>query len=118
LLQSVTPEKSKGYFHLSFFRLCFHRARFILAFESLGTYRVCRLSDARLAAEFDAFRQAKIALRGDSEEQLLELEAMAKSLNLCARSIQDAFVVLFCNGLELSAYHRGVEVGRKLKRGQ
>ncbi|KAG6371656.1 peptidyl-tRNA hydrolase II [Boletus reticuloceps] len=35
-------------------------------------------------------RQAKIALRGSSEEELLELEAIAKSLNLCARSILDA----------------------------
>ncbi|KAF8832575.1 hypothetical protein HHX47_DHR1002048 [Lentinula edodes] len=34
--------------------------------------------------------QAKIALKGTSEEQLLELEAIAKSLNLCARSIIDA----------------------------
>ncbi|KAJ3894029.1 peptidyl-tRNA hydrolase, partial [Lentinula edodes] len=33
---------------------------------------------------------AKIALKGTSEEQLLELEAIAKSLNLCARSIIDA----------------------------
>jgi hypothetical protein len=33
--------------------------------------------------------QAKIALKGVSEEQLLELEAIAKSLNLCARSIED-----------------------------
>ncbi|KAJ3870163.1 peptidyl-tRNA hydrolase, partial [Lentinula novae-zelandiae] len=36
------------------------------------------------------FSQAKIALKGTSEEQLLELEAIAKSLNLCARSIIDA----------------------------
>lgn len=37
-------------------------------------------------------RQAKIALRVSSEEELLELEAIAKSLNLCARSILDAWV--------------------------
>lgn len=37
-------------------------------------------------------RQAKIALKVNSEEKLLELEAIAKSLNLCARSIQDAYV--------------------------
>lgn len=36
--------------------------------------------------------QAKIVLKGKSEEELLELEAIAKSLNLCARSIQDALV--------------------------
>jgi len=34
--------------------------------------------------------QAKIALKVSSEEEILELEAIAKSLNLCARSIQDA----------------------------
>lgn len=33
-------------------------------------------------------RQAKIALKAKSEEQLLELEAIAKSLNLCARSVK------------------------------
>ena len=35
-------------------------------------------------------RQAKIALQVHSEDQMLELEAIAKSLNLCAKSIQDA----------------------------
>lgn len=39
-----------------------------------------------------ALRQAKIALKGTSEEELLELLAIAKSLNLCARVIQDALV--------------------------
>ncbi|KAJ7655043.1 peptidyl-tRNA hydrolase [Mycena polygramma] len=33
--------------------------------------------------------QAKIALKATSEKQLLELEVLAKSLNLCARSVQD-----------------------------
>ena len=37
-------------------------------------------------------RQAKIALKANSDDQLLELEAIAKSLNLCARSIQDQYV--------------------------
>ena len=41
---------------------------------------------------FDADRQAKIALKADSEDDLLELEAVAKSLNLCARAIHDASV--------------------------
>lgn len=36
--------------------------------------------------------QAKIALKGKSEEQLLELEAIAKSLNLCARAVHDPCV--------------------------
>jgi peptidyl-tRNA hydrolase len=34
--------------------------------------------------------QAKIVLKASSEEEILELEAIAKSLNLCARSIHDA----------------------------
>lgn len=34
--------------------------------------------------------QAKVALKANSEDELLELEAIAKSLNLCARSILDA----------------------------
>ncbi|TFY69044.1 hypothetical protein EVJ58_g642 [Rhodofomes roseus] len=37
-----------------------------------------------------AAHQAKIALKATSEEGLLELEAVAKSLNLCARAIHDA----------------------------
>lgn len=42
-----------------------------------------------------ALSQAKIALKAKSEEQLLELEAIAKSLNLCARSVQDPCVHVF-----------------------
>ncbi len=38
-------------------------------------------------------RQAKIALKAKSEDQLLELEAVAKSLNLCARAVQDSYVL-------------------------
>ena len=34
--------------------------------------------------------QAKIAVKCDSEEELLILQATAKSLGICARSIQDA----------------------------
>lgn len=45
----------------------------------------------RLALTPDS-SQAKIALKAKSEDELLELEAIAKSLNLCARSIQDASV--------------------------
>lgn len=40
-------------------------------------------------------RQTKVTLRCEREEELLLLEAQAKSLNLCARSIQDAYVFLF-----------------------
>jgi len=35
-------------------------------------------------------RQTKIALRCDSEDEMLLLQAQAQSLNICARSIQDA----------------------------
>lgn len=58
----------------------------------LGTHRV------RFTLTFSIWflpldlSQAKIVLKGKSEEELLELEAIAKSLNLCARSIQDALV--------------------------
>ncbi|KAF9243811.1 peptidyl-tRNA hydrolase, partial [Melanogaster broomeanus] len=45
---------------------------------------------ASLVQHWERTGQAKIALRGSSEDELLELEAIAKSLNLCARSILDA----------------------------
>lgn len=35
-------------------------------------------------------RQAKVALKCASEEEMLRLESQAKALNLCAKSIQDA----------------------------
>jgi peptidyl-tRNA hydrolase len=35
-------------------------------------------------------RQTKVALRCSDEEELLLLQAKAQSLNLCARTIQDA----------------------------
>lgn len=37
-----------------------------------------------------ADRQTKVALRANDEEELDTLEAIARSLNLCARSIHDA----------------------------
>ncbi|PPR08125.1 hypothetical protein CVT24_012369 [Panaeolus cyanescens] len=46
--------------------------------------------DAFLVKHWERTGQAKIALKATSEDQLLELEAIAKSLNLCARSILDA----------------------------
>lgn len=36
------------------------------------------------------YSQAKIAVKCESEEELLILQATAKSLGICARSIQDA----------------------------
>ncbi|KAI3622525.1 hypothetical protein WG66_015554 [Moniliophthora roreri] len=41
-------------------------------------------------------RQTKVALRCSNEEELLTLQAQAQSLNLCARSIQDAWVNVTC----------------------
>lgn len=65
---------------------------FNLASPSLGANRVSLLSDiiVHMLRIFLSSRQAKIALKATSEDQLLELEAIAKSLNLCARSILDA----------------------------
>lgn len=55
-----------------------------------------RASPVMLLVDFllpiDSYSQAKIALKASSEDELLELEAIAKSLNLCARSIQDMSV--------------------------
>lgn len=59
------------------------------AAQTLGTHRVgsfLRHLTLRLSASPS---QAKVALKGTSEDQLLELEAIAKSLNLCARLIRD-----------------------------
>lgn len=50
---------------------------------------MCHIRIIHQYAHID-LRQAKIALKASSEDELLELEAIAKSLNLCARSIQDA----------------------------
>lgn len=59
-----------------------------VAGKPLGTYRV-RLPHSLIAIPSDNCHhsQAKIALKAKSEDQLLELEAIAKSLNLCARSV-------------------------------
>ena len=47
--------------------------------------------------------QAKVALKAGSEEELLELEAIAKSLNLAARSILDASVTdLYASEMRLT----------------
>ncbi|KAG6866809.1 hypothetical protein C0991_008745 [Blastosporella zonata] len=59
-----------------------------------GPSEPCKLvlvvrTDLKMTSGKIAAHQAKIALKGTSEEQMLELEAIAKSLNLCARSIQD-----------------------------
>ena len=68
-----------------------HSAQPYAAAETLGTYRVGiypASSDTLLTVSI--YSQAKVALKANSEDELLELEAIAKSLNLCARSILDA----------------------------
>ncbi|TFY78679.1 hypothetical protein EWM64_g5336 [Hericium alpestre] len=57
---------------------------------TLACYKALVKKNPKLVQHWERTGQAKIALKGTSEDQLLELEAIAKSLNLCARSIQDA----------------------------
>ncbi|KAJ4494267.1 peptidyl-tRNA hydrolase [Lentinula lateritia] len=57
---------------------------------TLACYKTLTKKNPKLVRHWERTGQAKIALKGTSEEQLLELEAIAKSLNLCARSIIDA----------------------------
>ena len=58
--------------------------------QTLGTHRVGNFPCPSLTLCLSGLlSQAKIALKGTSEDQLLELEAIAKSLNLCARLIRD-----------------------------
>ncbi|KAK2462073.1 hypothetical protein APHAL10511_006536 [Amanita phalloides] len=60
------------------------------AHATLACYKTLMKKNPKLIQHWEHTGQAKITLKADSEEQLLELEAIAKSLNLCARSIQDA----------------------------
>ncbi|KAJ3855204.1 peptidyl-tRNA hydrolase, partial [Lentinula lateritia] len=55
---------------------------------TLACYKALTKKNPKLVRHWE--RTGQIALKGTSEEQLLELEAIAKSLNLCARSIIDA----------------------------
>lgn len=57
---------------------------------TLACYKALMKTNPRLVQHWERTGQAKIALRSSSEDELLELEAIAKSLNLCARSILDA----------------------------
>ncbi|KAF9459478.1 peptidyl-tRNA hydrolase PTH2-domain-containing protein [Collybia nuda] len=56
---------------------------------TLACYKALAKKNLKLVQHWEHTGQAKIALRATSEDQLIELEAIAKSLNLCARSIQD-----------------------------
>jgi len=57
---------------------------------TLACYKLLQKENPALLRHWERTGQAKIALKGDSEEDLLILEAQAQSLNICARSIQDA----------------------------
>jgi len=57
---------------------------------TLACYKALVKKNPKLLRHWELTGQAKIALKASSEEEILELEAIAKSLNLCARSIQDA----------------------------
>ncbi|RDB28696.1 putative peptidyl-tRNA hydrolase 2 [Hypsizygus marmoreus] len=56
---------------------------------TLACYKALVKANPKLVQHWERTGQAKIALKATSEEQLLELEAIAKSLNLCARSVED-----------------------------
>jgi PTH2 family peptidyl-tRNA hydrolase len=57
---------------------------------TLACYKALTKKNSKLVRHWEVTGQTKIALKVSSEEEILELEAIAKSLNLCARSIQDA----------------------------
>ncbi|KAG8714801.1 hypothetical protein FRC08_011432 [Ceratobasidium sp. 394] len=57
---------------------------------TLACYKALSAANPTLLRHWERIGQAKIALKCNSEEELLLLQAMAQSLNLCARSIQDA----------------------------
>jgi len=56
---------------------------------TLACYKALQDKNPKLVRHWEVTGQAKIALKGRSEEQLMELEAIAKSLNLCARAVHD-----------------------------
>ncbi|THH11795.1 hypothetical protein EW145_g426 [Phellinidium pouzarii] len=56
---------------------------------TLACYKALLSKNPQLVRHWEVTGQAKIALKGTSHEQLSELEAIAKSLNLCARFIHN-----------------------------
>ncbi|KAG8864850.1 hypothetical protein FRB96_003436 [Tulasnella sp. 330] len=57
---------------------------------TLACYKALKKTNPKLLKHWERVGQAKVALRCDSEEELLTLQAMAQSVNLCARVIRDA----------------------------
>ncbi|KAG8915858.1 ATP-dependent RNA helicase [Tulasnella sp. 408] len=60
-----------------------------LASVSAGLFEECKMRATR-HSKSRILHQAKVALKCDSEDELLLLQATAQSLNLCARTIRDA----------------------------
>ncbi|EJD04320.1 PTH2-domain-containing protein [Fomitiporia mediterranea MF3/22] len=57
---------------------------------TLACYKALGKSNPALLRRWERTGQSKVALRADSDEDLETMEAMARSLNLCARAIHDA----------------------------
>ncbi|KAH8120554.1 peptidyl-tRNA hydrolase PTH2-domain-containing protein [Phellopilus nigrolimitatus] len=57
---------------------------------TLACYKALSKTNPSLLRHWERTGQSKVALRVNNEEELDTLEAVARSLNLCARSIQDA----------------------------
>ncbi|KAJ7102150.1 PTH2-domain-containing protein [Mycena belliarum] len=57
---------------------------------TISCYKTLVKRNPQLVKHWERTGQAKIALKATSEKQLVELEAMAKGLNLCARSVRDS----------------------------
>lgn len=57
---------------------------------TLACYKALHSGNPSLLRKWERSGQAKVALKCSSEEELLDLEARAKALNLCARTIRDA----------------------------
>jgi PTH2 family peptidyl-tRNA hydrolase len=57
---------------------------------TLACYKALHSGNPALLKQWERSGQAKVALKCTTEQELLALEAKAKSLNLCARSIRDA----------------------------
>ncbi|KAG7450270.1 peptidyl-tRNA hydrolase II [Guyanagaster necrorhizus] len=56
---------------------------------TLRCYKALVKKNSSLVGHWEHTGQAKIVLKTTSEERILELETIAKSLNLCARSVKD-----------------------------
>ncbi|KAF8480935.1 PTH2-domain-containing protein [Russula ochroleuca] len=60
------------------------------AHATLACYKALSRTNPSLLRHWERTGQTKVALRCDSEDEMLLLQAQAQSLNICARSIQDA----------------------------